>query len=507
MLTIIVPAISGRISNQRMPKRHTRFVVPGHPGPKACGIRDLLAPTSGARPLPYPGCTTSMSAIHSNTNLALVHSRESADEDLLNPSNRRAHERLTVSALSWLTRVRLKYGPAVTLIDLSSGGAQIETTSPRIQPGRTVVVEIGGCDSEFALPSLVLRCHVSGIAPHTVYRGALQFKRPLNLPHSEGGRCAPEGNPNPSHELARLQVALRRTMGVLGASVHAETGGLTLVGAASLAAAHAMIESPSGRRAGEPFSRELCQLFKMITRWVESDQPVDMLLAELTERLRRVIPARSIRLIDATSLLTLAIRDALAFDVPSATAAGTKLLVEFPRNCRPQERHLQLLKVAAHLIALITHIEQARRLARERVRREESLGHPPGWHLLVVRYTDGRMMKGFSRDFAAEKGQVSVWPMPDGPPNSRITVFLAHVKAVFFVHEFDGHPRMGDVGGTPLTAGRRIAVTFLDGEVLTGTTLNYSAKGPGFFVAPIDGTTNNHRIFVVGTAVRRVQFP
>ena len=447
-----------------------------------------------------------MAATKRRSNLALAHSRESSDESLLDPSNRRAYERLTISALSWLTRVRLKYGPAVTLIDLSSGGAQIETTSLRIQPGRTVVVEIAGRDKEFALPSLVLRCHVSGITPHTIYRGALEFKQPFDLPQSDSGPFAPEGKPNPSHEHARLLVALRRAM-VAGASVHGESGGLTDVGAASLAAAHAMIESPSGRRAGALFSRELCRLFRAITRWVESEQPADMLLAELTERLRRVIPARSIRLIDASSLPTLAIRDAIAFDVPSATGTGTKLLVEFPQNCRLGECHLQLLKVAAHLIALTNEIEQARRTARERARREESAGHRPGWHPLVIRYTDGRVLKGFARDFVAEKGHIHVWPLPDGPPDSRITVLLARVKAVFFVSEFDSHPRMADIGGTPLTPGRRIAVTFLDGEVLNGTTLNYSAEGPGFFVFSIDATTNSNRVFIVGSAVKRVQFP
>ena len=52
-----------------------------------------------------------------------------------------------------------------------------------------------------------------------------------------------------------------------------------------------------------------------------------------------------------------------------------------------------------------------------------------------------------------------------------------------------------------------IDVTFVDGELLSGRTLNYAGDGPGFFMTPVDNTTNNHRIFVVNNAVRSVQFP
>ena len=40
---------------------------------------------------------------------------------------------------------------------------------------------------------------------------------------------------------------------------------------------------------------------------------------------------------------------------------------------------------------------------------------PLGWKCLVVRYKDGRLLKGFTVDFAAAKGQVHVWRAPNGP--------------------------------------------------------------------------------------------
>jgi hypothetical protein len=446
-----------------------------------------------------------MPVIQKRTTLALVHSRASVDYAAIDPAERRAYERLTVSSLSWLKRVRLKYGPAVTLIDLSAGGAQIETTSRHIQPGRTVVVEIAGNAGEFAIASQVLRCQVSGIAPQTIYRGALEFKQPLHLPLADAARSASEDHANPAHEYAKLLVALRRATASSDA-LHAETG-VTSVGAASLAAAQAIIESPSARRAGPPFSRELGRLFGAIASWIDRHEPAEAIVAELTERLRRVIPARMIRLMNAASMLTMTGPDAVAFDVPSSTGSGTKLVVEFPRNCRLAEWHLQLLKVTAHLVALTVEVEEARRAGPEIAVCEEPPSPGPTWHRLVIRYMDGRMLKGYGRDFVPANGHVHVWPVPDAPPATRITVLLSQLKAVFFVREFDGVAAAKEEDRTRRTSGRRISVTFLDGEVLDGTTLNYSADGVGFFVSPTDGATNHHRIFVASGAVRHIQFP
>ena len=88
-----------------------------------------------------------------------------------------------------------------------------------------------------------------------------------------------------------------------------------------------------------------------------------------------------------------------------------------------------------------------------------------------------------------------------------MTVPLRDLKALFFVHDLEGDPghRPGVETGTK--QGRRIEVTFVDGEVLEGWTLSYAAEGPGFFVTPLDAGGNNVRMFIVSGAVRHVQFP
>src|SRR5579872_6169910 len=97
-------------------------------------------------------------------------------------SDRRAYRRLTVSELAWLEQVRLKYGPLVSLIDLSSGGAQIETTNHRLTPGGALVMQLSGPGTDLAVPARVLRCHVAGIGASTIYRSALEFRQPFEMP-------------------------------------------------------------------------------------------------------------------------------------------------------------------------------------------------------------------------------------------------------------------------------------------------------------------------------------
>jgi hypothetical protein len=96
--------------------------------------------------------------------------------------------------------------------------------------------------------------------------------------------------------------------------------------------------------------------------------------------------------------------------------------------------------------------------------------------------------------------------VPNGPEASRITIPLSDLKALFFVQDFDGYLEHRLTMDAWTEHRRQIAITFLDGDVLEGTTLSYSPKGPGFFVTPFGGA-GNLRIFVASGALRHVRFP
>jgi hypothetical protein len=443
--------------------------------------------------------------------LALVRSfQDIHEEQEQEAADRRTSQRLALSELSWLNEVRLKYGPTVSLIDLSSSGAQIETTSYKLQPGTDVVVEIAGGEGAFAIPARVLRCQVSGLAPHATYRGALLFKQRFNLPNVPSNED-PGGDANLFREHARLSLALRRLRSGKSGSLSIEQGeSMVTVGADALAVTRAMIESPAARRAGAPFTRALNRLFRVITRGIDSGVSSNVLAVQIAEHLRRSVPARSIRLVGADETVRTPNGDAIYFDVPPASGEpAAKLVVEFSRTGRLEQWHLQFLRVAAQLMTLTSEVERIHQSPEEPASTQKAAPvDPPGWNRVAVRYTDGRLFKGYCRDFIPARGHIHVWPTPDGPAQTCITVPITHLKAVFFVQDLNGAPVAVVEKPTQVVAssGRRIIVTFLDDEVLEGTTLNYTTNGPGFFVMPTD-LKNNLKVFVASGAVRHVQFP
>ena len=128
---------------------------------------------------------------------------------------------------------------------------------------------------------------------------------------------------------------------------------------------------------------------------------------------------------------------------------------------------------------------------------------------IVVRHADGTILKGYSQDFSptAQQFHVRRDAVSGSDPGQR--VMMRDLKAIFFVRDFAGNSTYEEqkkfVAGTSLS-GRKMEVTFIDGEVLVGTTTGYDAQRPGFFLFPVDGQSNNARIFIVQAVVKKVKF-
>jgi uncharacterized protein DUF6982 len=129
---------------------------------------------------------------------------------------------------------------------------------------------------------------------------------------------------------------------------------------------------------------------------------------------------------------------------------------------------------------------------------------------IVVRYLDGRILKGFTADFLPTKPTFHVTAAEIAQSSEPIEVRVADLKAVFFVKDLVGKPqpynRRKEFDPGKPTPGRKIRVVFKDRELLVGTTQGYDRTRPGFFVIPADSEENNERVFVVATATQQVSF-
>ena len=127
---------------------------------------------------------------------------------------------------------------------------------------------------------------------------------------------------------------------------------------------------------------------------------------------------------------------------------------------------------------------------------------------VVVRYRDGKLIKGFTQDFFSTK-KLFYLTSVDNPSGKPIEVSIADLKAIFMVGDFGGDPRYKERKkhvAREKPSGQKVEVTFADGEVLVGSTLSYDPKRQGFFIFPADPKSNNIRVYVVSSFVEKVRY-
>ena len=103
------------------------------------------------------------------------------------PDRRRAI-RKEPAELPWLRELRLRPGLDAVLVNLSAGGALVETPT-RLRPGTHTVLRLIGAGASWTVPGSVSRAWVAAIEPAhgVVYRGALVFDEAFDLPRRERG--------------------------------------------------------------------------------------------------------------------------------------------------------------------------------------------------------------------------------------------------------------------------------------------------------------------------------
>jgi hypothetical protein len=127
---------------------------------------------------------------------------------------------------------------------------------------------------------------------------------------------------------------------------------------------------------------------------------------------------------------------------------------------------------------------------------------------VVVASLDGPRLKGYVYNLSPVRESFHLLP-PENPLQQHGTeVEFKNVKAVFFVADFignRGHKPNPLLEESP-KHGRKIEVTWADGEILVGRTEAYNPQKIGFFMFPVHSDTNNMRIFVVNRNAKGIRF-
>jgi hypothetical protein len=128
---------------------------------------------------------------------------------------------------------------------------------------------------------------------------------------------------------------------------------------------------------------------------------------------------------------------------------------------------------------------------------------------IVVKYKDGKIVKGWSTDFGPNKEIFHLHSLEEYGKEI-LEIEISSLKAVFFVKDYLGdknYKKVRNFDGSPkgVPSQRKIVIIFRDGENFYGTTHSYNPDRKGFFVYPIDPKDNNDRVFVINPAVNSVK--
>ncbi len=132
---------------------------------------------------------------------------------------------------------------------------------------------------------------------------------------------------------------------------------------------------------------------------------------------------------------------------------------------------------------------------------------------VVARFKDGTIIRGRTNDFNPQKKLFHI-ELENGEAVytnagelKTVKVDIESLKALFFVKDVKGNKDHEDSYKDEVAGGgKKTKVKFLDGEEVVGYSLSFSPNRQGFFMIPADKGSNNERIFIINSAISKVEF-
>jgi len=121
---------------------------------------------------------------------------------------------------------------------------------------------------------------------------------------------------------------------------------------------------------------------------------------------------------------------------------------------------------------------------------------------VVVKFKDKSVLKGKTCNFYQDRALFHLMKLK----GELIEIRLEQLKAIFFVKDYDGNKDHVKAYGDRIAGyGRKLKVSFLDGETIIGYTRRYAPDRQGFYIVPADLKGNNERVFVVRSATKKIE--
>ena len=123
---------------------------------------------------------------------------------------------------------------------------------------------------------------------------------------------------------------------------------------------------------------------------------------------------------------------------------------------------------------------------------------------IIARFIDGKILKGTTSDLLPNK---TLFHLSEDGTGAVHKIDTNQLKAIYFVKSFEGNKEYREkTDSERVGLGKKILVSFKDGETLVGYTQGYSPNRSLFIVFPCDPGSNNEKVFVVTCATDKVAF-
>lgn len=123
---------------------------------------------------------------------------------------------------------------------------------------------------------------------------------------------------------------------------------------------------------------------------------------------------------------------------------------------------------------------------------------------IIARFIDGKILKGTTSDLLPNK---TLFHLSEDGTGAMHKIDTNQLKAIYFVKSFEGNKEYREkTDSERVGLGKKILVSFKDGETLVGYTQGYSPNRSLFIVFPCDPGSNNEKVFVVTGATDKVAF-